>query len=151
MQKLKETFVKWLPLGISIVLISGLIYFVVEQSYRSSANDPQVQISEDVATAIQGGNDPSSLLGSSTVDMANTLSNIAIIYDDSGKVVASTGTLNNNVPTLPKGVLDTTRKNGSDTFTWSPDGKNRYAANTKAFDVSGTKGFVIIARSLERG
>ena len=50
-----QTFIAWLPFAIIIVIFSGLVYAIVQQNYRQSANDPQIQIAEDLATAISQG------------------------------------------------------------------------------------------------
>jgi hypothetical protein len=38
-----------------ITIIIGLIYCAVHQNYRSSANDPQVQIAQEVRSDLQKG------------------------------------------------------------------------------------------------
>ncbi len=43
----------WLPLAIVITALSGFIYLVGQQNLRMSANDPQIQLSEDTANQIR--------------------------------------------------------------------------------------------------
>ena len=44
-----RVFLKWLPLGVAVTLVCALIYATVQQNYRQSANDPQIQMAEDAA------------------------------------------------------------------------------------------------------
>ena len=45
----------WLPLGLVTLILCGLVNLAVQQNYRMSANDPQIQIAEDVADAVSQG------------------------------------------------------------------------------------------------
>lgn len=69
-----KALLSWLPLAAAIVVMSGLIYVAVQQNYRMSANDPQIQVAEDIAAAIDQGTPPDSIVSPNpTVDLSSTL------------------------------------------------------------------------------
>jgi len=45
----------WLPLLVVISAFSGLAYASVQQAYRQGADDPQIQMAEDTAYALDHG------------------------------------------------------------------------------------------------
>ena len=48
----QEALFSWLPLAVAIIIMSGLVYVVAQQNYRLTANDPQIQIAQDIAAAL---------------------------------------------------------------------------------------------------
>jgi hypothetical protein len=147
MNKLTNIFRQWLPLAALAVALCSLVYLIGQQLLRQSANDPQIQLAEDAAAALSNGVDAQTLLPSASVDVAHSLAPFLIIFDDSGKGVASDALLNGSIPQLPAGVLDDVRKNGEDRFTWQPEPGVRIAAVVAP--VPGTSaGFVLAGRSL---
>jgi hypothetical protein len=147
MKSLGRTLIAWLPLAAAIALLCGLIYASVQQSYRMGANDPQIQMAEDAARALAGGQSAESLLPAAKVNMAVSLSPYLIIYDANGAVLASNATLHGQTPTIPTGVLDYTRQNGEDRVTFQPEAGVRSAVVVAAVD-GGKGGFVLAGRSL---
>jgi hypothetical protein len=53
--KIGEALKVWFVLAVVTTVLSGLIYLAVQQSYRQSANDPQIQMAEDGAAALENG------------------------------------------------------------------------------------------------
>jgi hypothetical protein len=135
---------KWLPLGIATAGLCGLVYLAVQQSLRISANDPQIQMAEDAAGALNSGASVDSIIPTAKVELANSLAPFMIVFDDSGKVLASSATLHGSIPIFPTGVLDYTRQNGEDRITWQPEKNVRMATVVARYD----KGFVLAGRSL---
>jgi hypothetical protein len=107
MRFLARTFLKWLPLGVAVTLMCGLVYATVQQNYRQSLNDPQIQMAEDAASALSQGAKATSLVPAAQINMADSLSPWLAVYDASGNVVASSGELDGVPPKLPQGVFDT--------------------------------------------
>lgn len=142
-----RTFI--LVLFISTVL-SGLIYLSIQQVLRQTANDPQIQIAEDVADSLSQGADPSQIIPNYTFDISKSLSTFVIVTDGTGKVVASTATLDGKTPQMPKGVLDYTKAHGQDRLTWQPKTGVRTATIVNYYNNSQTKasGYVIVGKSL---
>ena len=135
---------KWLPLAIATAGLCGLVYLTVQQSLRISANDPQIQLAEDAASALGGGANVDSIVPAARVELAASLAPFIIVFDDSGNVLASSATLHGSIPVYPSGVLDYARKNGEDRVTWQPENGVRMATVVVHYD----KGFVLAGRSL---
>ena len=77
----QNAFLGWLPL---VVVISGLcllVYASVQQNYRQSLNDPQIQMAEDIASGIGEGQTPAKLGQEGRVDLRNSLAPWIAIYD----------------------------------------------------------------------
>lgn len=123
---------------------SGLVYVSTQQVLRLSANDPQIQIAQDVVNSLNGGADPRQL-SPNQLDIKTSFSPFVIIYDKNGKVVASSGQLNKKTLVPPKGVFESAKKYGENKFSWAPAKDVRQAAVIVKYD----KGFVLVARSLK--
>src|SRR4051812_19810300 len=99
---------KYLPwLGTLLVLIVGFgtVYAAVQQSQRSAANSPQIQLAQDSSAELNRSDDPDFLL-TGHVDFKNSLAPFTIIYDKKGNVVTGSGFLDGKVPKAPIGVLE---------------------------------------------
>lgn len=128
---------------VTITIIYGTIYGVAQQVLRQSANDPQIQLAEDASTQLNAGASPT-ILNSIKVDLAHSLSPFVIVYDKSGKVVASSASLNGQTPALPSGVLSSTKANQHHMLTWQPAPHVRVAAVVMTYD----NGYVLAGRLL---
>jgi hypothetical protein len=144
MQTIFKIIIKWLPLAIITAGMCGLVYLAVQQSLRIGANDPQIQMAEDGASALNGGASMDSVVPATKVEIANSLAPFIIVFDDSGRVLASSATLHGAIPVYPSGVLDYTRQNGEDRVTWQPENGVRMGTVVVRYD----KGFILAGRSL---
>ena len=142
----KKIFVGWLPLAALSTVVCSLIYVTTQHSLRTSANDPQIQMVEDAVWALHV-NPPPKDLSSHPADIATTLAPFLVVYDDFGKPIASTATLNGKAPSLPPGVFDYVRGHGQDRVTWQPRKGLRIAAVIEHY-VGVSNGFVMAGRSL---
>lgn len=144
---MRQNFRQFLPLGLAITLISGLIFAVAQQNYRLGVNDVPVQISQDVAGVLESGRDPKQVIPAAPIDIAKSLAVFAIAYDDSGNVIVSSAQLDGKAPELPKGVLDYARAHGQSRISWQPRQGVRSAIIVTRFN--GEKpGFILVGRSL---
>ena len=134
----------WLPLAIATGGLCALVYLTAQQSLRQGANDPQIQMAEDAASNLNAGENVESIVPSAKVDIANSLAPFLIVFDDSGKVVASSATLHGSVPAYPSGVLDYARQKGQVRVTWQPEKGVRMATVVLHY----LNGFVLAGRSL---
>jgi len=137
----------WIPLVVATTVLCGLVYLAVQQDYRQSANDPQIQVSEDLSRALSTGEDIAKLVPTETVDLSTSLATFMIVYDDSGQIVASTAKLDGATPTLPSGVLDFVKTHGQERLTWQPKTGVRSATVVTRF-VGKSSGYVLAGRSL---
>lgn len=143
---MKKTLQYWLPLALSITLLSGLLYVAVQQVYRQDANDPQVQVAEDVAKILEGGEDPTALSEQSQTDLRQSLAMFILVYDKDGKPVAGNGQLDGKQPDFPKSALDAA-KDKQNRLSWQPTNDLRFAAVIQSYGGQ-TPGFVVAARSM---
>lgn len=143
--------------GVAAVVLTlsvGVAYGVGQQVLRSSANDPQVEITEGVADALNQGQDPQAFGSLAPVDLEKSLSPFVIVLDQDGKVIAGTAMLDGQTPTPPSGVVDAAKAKGENRLTWEPKPKVRVAAVVKPYsfkDASSTtsvEGFVLAGKSL---
>lgn len=148
MNRKGQLFGVWLILAIMITGAIGFPTVAIQQTYRQNANDPQIEITQEVAAAIQKGIPRDQIVGSTgSVDMATSLSPFIAIYDENAKVVGSSGKLNNENPVPPSGAFDTAKQTGNIRFTWQPQPGVRVAAVMQ--EVKGEKTtFVLAGRSL---
>jgi len=136
-------FRNWLPLAVTIILISGVGYISLQKILRQQANDPQIALAEEIANhngELAGIIDPDA-----TIDMSQSLLPFVIVYNEDQKAVAGTGKLDQTLPTPPTGVLDSAKTNGENRLTWQPAPSTREAIVVKHFD----GGYVLVGQSLK--
>ena len=146
MKGLTGIFISWIPLGIVIVGLCGLISVTVQQNYRMSLNDPQIQMAQDAATAISRGVSVSMVVPSVSIDIATSLAPFVIVYDDTGKPVAYSGTISGAVPVPPKDVFSYANEHGSDRLSWEPQPGIRTAIDVER--IPGNSGYVLVGRNM---
>jgi len=105
--------------ALSTVLSFGLAV-IPHQILRLGANDPQVEITGNLKAALQQGADPSSLIAKEPIDMRESLSPFAMVFDEQGNLLASSARLHGSSPIPPAGVFDYARKHGEERVTWQP-------------------------------
>ena len=127
-----------------ITITVALVYGTVQQVYRTSANDPQLQAATEAAHWLDTGVSPRAVTGMGSVDLAWSLATHVSVYDPRGRVLASTARLGGAVPVPPIGVLDTARSQGKNVLTWQPETGVRVAAVV----VPWHGGTVLVGRSL---
>lgn len=159
MKRIINKLVEFLPFAFIITLIFGFIYVAVQQNYRQSANDPQIQIAEEIANTIHTDKSTKNLEFSQKTDLTTSLAAFLIVYDSNKKPILGTGYLDNALITPPDGTFDATLSepsfpnsrnlvNGENRFTWQPKVGVRIAAVLVPVD-KGTNGYVLVGRSLK--
>src|SRR5882724_7258890 len=101
----QNAFLGWLPL---VVIISGtclLVYASVQQNYRQSLNDPQIQIAEDAAVKLSGNAQPKDVVPSEKIAIQDSLRPWIGVYDGNGDAILSSGTFEGAIPQPPKGIF----------------------------------------------
>jgi hypothetical protein len=137
----------WIPIAIATTLLCGLVYLAVQQDMRIGANDPQIQIAEDVARQISMGENPLDFIPPIKVDVSQSLANYIVIFDNKGKIIGSSAQLNGKDPVIPQGVLAQTEKLGENRFTWQPKTGIRSAVVVDYYKGLNS-GYVLVGRSL---
>ncbi len=145
---MKKLFiVNFLSAMLVVTCIIALVYAAVQQSYRSSANDPQLQIARDLSANI-GNKDFVKNYISNSVDLNRSLAVFTCIYDAYGKPLCSSGLLNGQLPHLPSGVFDHAKSDGENSITWQPIPSVRIAAVVEHTS-SPSFAYVLVGRSLK--
>jgi hypothetical protein len=126
-------------------LLTGMIYVATQRSYRSGANDPQIQMATDAVNALERGASPQDLVAANKLDIAESLAPYLAIYDANHQIVASSATLHGELLAPPSGVLDNAQTNGMNVLTWQPEAGVRSAIVIKSYP----GGFVLAGRSLQ--
>ncbi len=140
----KNTFRLWLPFAVVITAFVLLVYAAVQQAYRQGANDPQIQMAEDAAKALEQGQTVDELIPARRVEMDRSLAPFYIVYNLTEQPIAGNGYLNQSLQTLPQGVLEYTSEEGEDRITWQPQPNVRIAAVIVAYK----DGYVLAGRNL---
>ena len=125
----------WFVYGaIVTTALCGLVSMTVQQNYRQSLNDPQIQMAEDAAHALAAGEVPAGVVPRGPlIDLKNSLAPWIAVYDTNGAVLEASGQLNNAPPQPPKTLFNQSSWIGSKSYdtpagaetrvTWeSPDG-----------------------------
>ena len=123
-----------------------LLAVTIQQQLRQGADDPQNQLVEDAAAALNAGASPASVVGSGRVDLATSLSPFVAVYDQNGRLLAADGELDGAGPQPPIGVLDTARSQDIDRVTWQP----RPGVRMALVAIPWSGGTVLAGRSLNR-
>jgi hypothetical protein len=134
----------FLPSVVVLTVASGLLFVGLQQDLRQGADYPQIQLAEDLARHLDTRPDPSGLALGPSVDLATSLAPFEAVYDSTGRVIATNGTLDGTPPQPPIGVLDTARSAGVDRVTWQPRAGLRFAL----YAVRWSGGSVVAGRSL---
>ena len=136
-------------IGLMMLLTAGCLgaYVVMQQGERLGANDPQVQLAEDAAAALEHGRTAAQVVGSDTVDVARSLAPFVVVLDDTDAPLASSGQLDGRTPVPPRGMLAAVRATGEERLTWAPRPGVRLASVARR--VRGPRPSVVVAaRSL---
>lgn len=143
------------PFSLAIITAAligfGVTLFVtvaVQQNYRLSANDPQIQLAEDLASRLSAGTPVPGMKANRKVDLNTSLAVFTIIVDDRGNVVSGTAVLDGTTPLPPPGVFDLAQAHGQQQLTWQPKPGVRLALVVQPYQYKGTHGYVLIGRSL---
>ncbi len=131
--------------ALTIVLVA--IEVCVQQNYRMSANDPQIQMAQDAATGIADARQAiaTQRVRYPRVDISKSLTPWLAVYDRHGALLAASATLDGAGPVPPSGVFQNAMTVPDDRLTWQPRVGVRAAIDVRP--IAGG-GFVVAGRSL---
>ena len=135
---------------LTAVLAAGVTVFTaaaIQQNYRQSANDPQIQLARDGADALGRSLIPSAIVGDQQIDADSSLAPFITVYDTNHHPLASSGQFNGQTLTPPDGSFDYAKAHGENRFTWATSTGVREAAVLE-YQSDGHSGYVLAARSL---
>lgn len=110
----------WIVGALVLTLTFGAIYVVAQQVERMGANDAGQRLASQIdptASASRG----------EQVDLATSLAPFYVVFDESGKPLSGTGYLDGALAEPPQGVIDIAVSSGSNSVTWQPRPRLRFA------------------------
>ncbi|WP_240875398.1 hypothetical protein [Shimazuella soli] len=110
-----------------VTFTCSLTYLVTQQSIRLGANELPAQAAHDTAYNLQHGQNPTSSIPVNKIDITKSMDTFVMIFDKHQNLLATSGRMNNQNPSYPKGVLDTVKKKGEDRVTWETKTGLRFA------------------------
>lgn len=141
----------FLPHVTATILVTGIILLVyagVQQQYRTSADDPQIQIARDVAAKLKKGNQASEVMPADTIDLEQSLGTFVQVYDAKNNLLQSNGFDGSKAPSIPAGVLDNAKANGEYSVSWQPSATVRIAS-VIVYTGNADTAYVLVGRSLQ--
>jgi hypothetical protein len=114
-----SVFVPYLAASAIVTVIILLIYVTVQQSYRSGANDPQLQVAKDIHARLQRGASIQKYFDDS-INIESNAGVFTALYNRKSEPIQSSGFLDGKFPNLPAGVFDFVKTNGEERVTWQP-------------------------------
>ncbi len=142
---IKTTLPSFLPIALAVTLTFLTFYVAIQQNYRMNANDPQIQLAEDISSQLANGAPYQYFMPNVKIDISKSLGTFLIIYDNNGKLLGSSMVLNGKQPNIPTGVFSNTKNKGETRFTWQPEKNVRSAVVVVHYK----NGFVIVGKSLK--
>ncbi|MDP3646080.1 MAG: hypothetical protein Q8R25_03255 [bacterium] len=143
MRALARIFISWLPLAIAITGLCFLVYGTVQQNYRQSLNDPQIQMAEDIGHLLGMGTEYTVAIPANKVDIAGSLAPWVNVYDGEGNPFVGNGYLDEVLGKPPYGVLQDGNR-----VTWQPNTGARQAIVVYEVPRMESSLYVVVGRSM---
>ncbi len=152
---------QFLPAAVVITLLSGFFFLGLNQNYRSSANDPQIQYIQGIVDYLTGAEaKPEDVTGTQKISVENSLDPFIIIFDTERKSVAANAQLKDGTPIPPEKRFEIKKdqnkffsyfsNNGQKRFTWVPQKGVKIAAVLDSYEKDGKlAGYVLVGRNLK--
>lgn len=101
----------WVPIATAVSILSIALYVSVQQNYRASLNDPQIQMAEDGAAILAAGGVPDDVVPRvpRRLDVASSLAPWIAVYDASSTPLEASAVLNAAPPAVPLSMLERAR------------------------------------------
>ena len=137
---------RWAIATAVVTTLALASYGIPQQHLRNGADNPQRAQSARLAESLSHGVAASAALHGPKVDLRTSLAGHTTIYSASGRILASTATLDGATPRIPAGVLRSALRDGVDRVTWQPADGVRVAAIARPYDNGA--GVIVVGRSL---
>lgn len=139
---MKKILSIWFLLVITVSCVLGVLYVVVQQEMRQTANDPQIQIAQDTAKTLDSHRQIT--FSQESIDVSESLSPFIMTFDEKGLLQGSEAVLDGAAPIIPSGVFTSAKRLGEDKLTWQPKIGVRIAAVVVPY----TRGYVLVGRNM---
>lgn len=137
----------FLPMAICITYSALMIFFVGQKLIRENANNPQLQISREMAGALTGDIDVAQKFFSVQVNYKKSSLPFFMNFSETGKLLASNGIYGEKVELPPQDIMEYAKSRSDYRFTWKLPGGTKVAAVTNRYEGK-EPGFVLVARNL---
>jgi hypothetical protein len=144
----KSFLLSHLSVSIAITILCLLIYASVQQTYRTAANDPQIQLAVEIKDHIERAQALENIFPRDSIDLNESLGVFAVLYDKGNHPIRSSAFLDGESPVLPSGVFEFVNANGEDRISWQPKKNVRMAMVVKKVNNANIK-YVAVGRSLK--
>lgn len=116
----------WLAGAFIVTALFGALYIALQQVERLGADDSPQRLASQVASELRGVT--RSPISPRTVDLSSSLATFVIVYDPADRPITGNGKLDGRLASVPRGVLDDTRRDRSEHHvTWQPQPGLRFA------------------------
>jgi hypothetical protein len=132
---------------ILVTIIHSVIYFGIQQTYRTGADDPQTALIDEISHDLENNLPVDRFFSAAAADLKWSSMPFVALYDSSQRPLRSSASINSKFPLLPAGVLDEAARTGSNHVTWQPDAGTRLAIVVKRLN-KGPVAFAASGRSL---
>ncbi|HAG27614.1 TPA: hypothetical protein DCG61_02440 [Patescibacteria group bacterium] len=129
---------------VSVLFIS--ICYSARTVFRQQANDPQIEVTEQVAGIVRQGVPIDAIVSSAEqIDLNSSKALFVMIFDNERSLAGSSAQLNGEAPSVPSEVFDKTNEMGEYRFDFEPSESLKFAGVMKKIDDSA---YVLAGRSL---
>lgn len=146
---MRKILLAWIPLALAVTGLAALSYIGIQQNYRASLNDPQIQITEDAAAKLERGLRPDEIVPDGAIDISKSLAPFIAVYRADGQVFVAHAMLENSPPQPPRGIFEYAKTHGSDRVTWQPAPDTRIALVVRYVEKADL--FVLSGRNMREG
>lgn len=130
-----------------ITLAIAFTYLTAQQVLRLSANDPQAEAAGNLQSILEQGEPAESFNSPTPVDPQKSLTTFAVVYDESGKPLAGSVSVDGQLPAPALEVLEQAKGKTDHRVTWQPKEGVKIASVVRHFGGQ-TPGYVLVGRSL---
>jgi hypothetical protein len=145
---LRRALLVAVPAAAAFTLAASALETIGQGNLRSGANVPQIQVAQQAARLLAQGAPPGSVAKGPIVNLGTSLGVHLSVFDENGRVLASTAVLDGRTPVPPAGVLRTARAR-DDLVTWQPRPDVRVAAVATRWSGPAGRGTIVVGRSLK--
>ncbi len=132
----------WIPFAVTITCLCGLLYGVLQQNYRQSANTEPFAIATELAYQLD--NDQYKENGYGDIDVEHTTTSFTVIIDRHGNVTHTNAKPNSYVEDIPEGVLQYSDIHGQNIVTRETRAGIRIATVVIPY----SNGYVVVGKNL---
>jgi hypothetical protein len=121
----KMWLIPWAVALLVTALVFGTVYSVAQQMGRTAADDAPSRLASQIAADLPMAETASA--GVAHIDLSRSLAVFYVVYGSNGRPIFGSGYLHGSLAAPPVGVLEHTRRVGSNRVTWQPADGLRFA------------------------